>query len=314
MSTIADYQGPVIEVENLTKVFRSRFRRQEVQAVREVSLRVERGQVVAFIGPNGAGKTTTIYSMLGLLKPDEGRVRLFGQPAGSVEARRRTGFQSEIFHTYGFKTAERVLGFYGELSELSPARIKETVPCQLGRIGLGEVGARKVSGFSKGMVQRLALAQALLHEPELLILDEPTTGLDPEGRKLVTDLILEQKARGTTIFLSSHILSDVERTCDHVIIMNQGRVAFSESMANLQRDSDEWEIEVINCEPGARAAVTGAEIRECSDGTLTIKCRTADKNLLLLRLLKTNANIVAVRRGRSLEDLYMHYAGGSSNG
>ena len=316
MTTSVDYQGAVIEVENLTKVFRTRFSRREVQAVRDVSLRVERGQVVAFIGPNGAGKTTTIYSMLGLLRPDQGRVRLFGQPAGSVEARRRTGFQSEIFYTYGFKTAERVLGFYGELSELSPARIKETVPRQLARIGLGEVGARKLSGFSKGMVQRLGLAQALLHEPELLILDEPTTGLDPEGRMMVADLILEQKARGTTIFLSSHILSDVERTCDHVIILNQGRVAFSESMANLERDSDEWEIEVANCEPAARAAVAGAEIRDGRDGTgtLTVKCRTADKNLLLLRLINTNANIVAVRRGRSLEAIYMQYAGGSSNG
>lgn len=307
-------RGPVIEVEDLTKVFRSRFRQREVHAVRDVSLRVERGNVVAFIGPNGAGKTTTIYAMLGLLRPDRGRVRLFGQPAGSPEARRRTGFQSEIFYTYGFKTAERVLRFYGELSELSSERIAETVPRHLARLGLGQAGARKVNGFSKGMVQRLGLAQALLHEPELLILDEPTTGLDPEGRKLVADLILEQKARGTTIFLSSHILSDVERTCDHVVILNQGRVAFSESMASLRRDSDEWEIDVADCEPATREAMAGAEIRERGDGALTVKCRTADKNMLLLRLLNANANIVAVRRGRSLEDLYMHYAGGSSSG
>src|SRR5205814_839587 len=144
----------------------------------------------------------------------------------------------------------------------------------------------------------------LLHEPELLILDEPTTGLDPEGRKLVADLILEQKARGTTIFLSSHILSDVERTCDHVVILNQGRIAFSESMASLQRDSDEWEIEVAAAGAAAREAVAGAEIRERGDGGLVVRCRSADKNPLLLRLIHANADIVTVRRGRSLEDIY----------
>ncbi|MEY4484783.1 MAG: hypothetical protein RL693_2235 [Verrucomicrobiota bacterium] len=305
---------PVIELENITKVFRSRFRKQEVHAVRDINLRVERGQVVALVGPNGAGKTTTIYTLLGLLRPDSGRARLFGQPAGSLEALRRTGFQSEIFYTYGFKTAESVLRFYGKLSELSATQIAENVPRQLARIGLGQSNARKVNGFSKGMVQRLGLAQALLHEPELLILDEPSSGLDPEGRKMVTDLILEEKARGTTIFLSSHILSDLERTCDQVVILNQGQIAFSASMTSLQRDSDEWEIELADCEPAVRDAIAGAEVREHGDGVLTVKCRSADKNALHLRLLNANANIVAVRRGRSLEDIYMRYAGGSSNG
>jgi ABC-2 type transport system ATP-binding protein len=314
MNTGRDHPGPVIEVENLTKAFRSRFRKREVQALRDVSLRVERSEVVAFLGPNGAGKTTTIYAMLGLLRPDQGRVRLFGRPAGSPEARRLTGFQSEIFYTYGFKTAERVLRFYGELSELSSATMDEAVPRQLARIGLDQARARKVSGFSKGMVQRLGLAQALLHEPELLILDEPTTGLDPEGRKLVAEIILEQKARGTTVFLSSHILSDVERTCDHIVILNQGRVAYSASMASLQRDSDDWEIEAVNREAGVPTAVAGADIRQRADGVFIIKCRTADKHILLRRLLDAKADIMAVRRGRSLEDLYMQYAGGTSSG
>src|SRR6516225_760776 len=211
----------VIQIDGLTKTFRSRLRRQEVCAVRDVSLRVERGSVVAFVGPNGAGKTTTIYALLGLVRPDRGVVRLFGRPAGSIEARRRTGFQSEIFYTYGFKTAMGVLSFYGELSEMPSHRIAEAVPRQLARLGLSQAARRKVRGFSKGMMQRLGLAQALLHEPELLILDEPTTGLDPEGRKLVADIIREEKERGVTVFLSSHILSDVERTCDHVVILRQ---------------------------------------------------------------------------------------------
>lgn len=311
---MSDGGEAVIEVEGLTKTFRSRFRRREVRAVRDVSLRVPRGSVVAFVGPNGAGKTTTIFTLLGLLRPDRGTVHLFGLPAGNLEARRRTGFQSEIFYTYGFKTAENALRFYGALSEMSDEKIDDAVPRQLERLGLGAARARKVRGFSKGMVQRLGIAQALLHQPELLILDEPTTGLDPEGRKLVTDIILEEKARGTTVFLSSHILSDVERTCDHVVILREGSVALSESMAVLRSASDEWEIEVLGWTPAALEAVAGAEIRDEKNGTVLIRCGSADKNGLLRRLLDANAEIGAVRRARSLEDLYMQHAGGTSSG
>src|SRR5688572_19448702 len=291
--------GPVIEIEGLSKSFRSRFRRREVKAIRNVSLRVDRGSVVAFVGPNGAGKTTTIYALLGLVRPDRGSVRLFGQPAGSIKARERTGFQSEIFYTYGFKTAESVLGFYATLSEMPHAEIGETVGRQLTRLGLGEATGRKVRGFSKGMMQRLGLAQALLHEPELLILDEPTTGLDPEGRKLVSDIILEEKARGATIFLSSHILSDVERTCDHVVILNNGSVAYSESMAKLRSDSDDWEIEILALPAAAREAIGTAHLRERGNGTAVVRCLTADKDFLLLRLLQANASIGTVRRDHS---------------
>src|SRR5580704_15059392 len=158
----------IIEVEGLSKNFGGRWRNRKVRAVHEVSLRVERGSVVAFVGPNGAGKTTTIYALLGLLRPDRGSIRLFGDPAGSVEARRRTGFQSEIFYTYGFRTATQVLRLYGTLSGMSPQKMAEAVPRQLGRLGLAEAGSRPVRGFSKGMVQRLGLAQALLHEPDLV--------------------------------------------------------------------------------------------------------------------------------------------------
>jgi ABC-2 type transport system ATP-binding protein len=304
----------VIQLESLTKTFRSRFRRREVCAVRDVTLRVPRSSVVAFVGPNGAGKTTTIYTLLGLLQPDRGNVRLFGLPAGSLEARRRTGFQSEIFYTYGFKTAEGVLRFYGELSEMSEEKIKATVPRQLERLGLGAARTRKVRGFSKGMIQRLGIAQALLHQPELLILDEPTTGLDPEGRKLVADIILEEKARGTTVFLSSHILSDVERMCDHVVILREGGVALSESMAALRGASDEWEIEVLQWTPAAQEAIGRADIREQKNGAVLIRCSAVDKNNLLRLLLDTDAEVGTVRRAASLEDLYMRYAGGTSSG
>lgn len=304
----------VIEVDGITKTFHSRFRRREVKAVCDVSLRVSRGSVVAFVGPNGAGKTTTIFLLLGLLRPDFGTVRLFGLPAGTREARRRIGFQSEIFHTYGFKTAETALRFYGELSEMSDERIKSAVPTRLEQLGLSAARERKVRGFSKGMVQRLGIAQALLHEPELLILDEPTTGLDPEGRKLVADIILDEKARGTTVFLSSHILSDVERTCDHIVILREGAVALSEDMVTLRSRADDWEIEVLSWTPAALEAVGRAEVRDQKNGTVIVRCSGAERNTLLRRLLEAQANVGAVRRAATLEDLYMRYAGGTSSG
>ena len=235
-------------------------------------------------------------------------------PAGDLEARRRIGFQSEIFYTYGFKTAEKALRFYGELSEVPLGKIGMEAPRQLERLGLGAARTRKVRGFSKGMIQRLGIAQALLHQPELLVLDEPTTGLDPEGRKLVAEIILEEKARGTTVFLSSHILSDVERTCDHIVILREGSVALSENMTALRSKSDEWEIEVLSWTPAALEAVGRAEIRDQQNGTVVVRCAAAEKNVLLRRLLEADVDVGAVRRAASLEDLYMRYAGGTSSG
>ncbi len=304
----------IIELEGVSKSFRSRLRRREVCAVRDVNLRVERGSVVAFVGPKGAGKTTTIHMLLGLLRPDRGRIALFDLPAGDLAAQRRIGFQSEIFHTYGFITAERALHFYGRLSEMAVEKIAPAAARQLDRLGLGPAAQRKVGGFSKGMVQRLGLAQALLHEPELLILDEPTTGLDPEGRKLVADIILEEKARGTTVFLSSHILSDVERTCDHVLILRQGSVVLSENMNVLRAASDEWEIELLTPSSLVLERMSGADVRDQKNGTVLVRCGATEKNALLRRLLDLDANIGTVRRARSLEDLYMQHAGGSSSG
>jgi ABC-2 type transport system ATP-binding protein len=303
----------VIEVEGLTKTFGSAWRKQRVCAVKDVSLRVERGGVIAFIGPNGAGKTTTLYALLGLLKPDSGSIRLFGSPAGSLDARRRTGFQSEIFFTYGFKTAAQALRFYGQLSGMPAATIDKAVLAKLARLGLADAAFRRVRDFSKGMVQRLGLAQALLHGPELLILDEPTTGLDPEGRKLVADIILEEKARGTTILLSSHILSDVERTCDHVVILRKGGVALSQSMAQLRAESGAWEIEVLSWTAAARELAPPADIRDAGDGTSVVRCGPERKQALMLRLLESGAAIGSVRQASSLEDLYMRLTGGSSN-
>jgi len=311
---------PVLEIEGLTKSFRTRLGRSVVHAVNGVDLRVEKGSVVAFVGPNGAGKTTTLLAILGFLRPDSGSIHVFGKPAGSLEARRRIGFQSEIFYTYPFHTARRALVFYGRLSGLSTAETEARTEPLLERLGLLEAADRKVGTFSKGMTQRLGLAQALLHEPELLLLDEPATGLDPEGRKLVSELILQEKSRGRTIFLSSHILTDVERTSDRVVMIRKGRIALSKDLRSLSQSvpgEETWEIEVLVEDPSALASLAAAGFvpEERREGYALFRGSSSLKRELLRLVAELSLEVGSVRKKSvSLEDLYMEHVGGSSDG
>ena len=279
-----------------------------MHAVKDLALTAERGSIVAFVGPNGAGKTTTIHTLLGFLKPDAGSVRVFGE-APAPRVLRRVGYQSEIFHTYPFYTPREVLRFYGRLSGMSREEVDRAAPPLLERMRLSGVEKRAVGTFSKGMTQRLGLAQALLHDPDLLILDEPTSGLDPEGRRLVLDIIRDEKARGRTVFLSSHILSDVERISDNVVMVHQGQVAFAEAMAAFGARGDEWEIEVAGWSDAVRTAIAAEtfEIVREGDGAATLACPAAGKKPLLRALTATEAEIGTVhpRRGATLEDKYL---------
>jgi ABC-2 type transport system ATP-binding protein len=307
----------VLEIEGFEKSFRSRLSRKSVRAVAGLDLTVEPGSVVAFVGPNGAGKTTTLLAVLGFLKPDRGSIRVFGEPAGSLGARNRIGFQSEIFHTYPFHTARRALGFYGRLSRVPSKDLSRRIDRKLERLGLTEAADRKVRTFSKGMTQRLGLAQALLHEPDLLLLDEPTTGLDPEGRKLVADIILEEKSRGRTIFLSSHILTDVERTCDRVVMIRKGEVVLSEELEVLARAGEEWEVELLapDDEKLGALAAEGLVPERSEEERVVFRGSAARKNELIGRAVKEGLEVGEVRRrSHSLEDLYMEKLGGTSDG
>ena len=302
----------VIEINDLTKSYRRGLRRRTVFAVRKLSLTVKPASIVAFVGPNGAGKTTTIQTLLGFLKPDAGSVRLFGK-AASTAVLARIGYQPEIFHTYPFYRAQEVLRYYGRLSGMPARDLDQAVPRLLERMGLADVAERRAATFSKGMTQRLGLAQALLHDPELLILDEPTSGLDPEGRRLVLEIIREERARGRTIFLSSHILSDVERTCDEVFMIRQGEIVYSESLSSFSGQSQQWEIEVLGWNPRVKEQVSRINLTFLTevDERAVILCGVELKRELLHRLTELPVEVGTVQRhrGASLEDVYMKHVG-----
>jgi len=206
---------------------------QTVEAVRGLNLEIRRGEIWALAGPNGAGKTTTLHCVLGLLKPDRGSVRVLGKNPADPESRRSLGFQSEMFFSYPYRRAEDALRFYGQLSGLKGVDLERRVDRVLDRLGLEGVRHQWLRTFSKGMMQRVGLAQSLLHDPELIVWDEPSTGLDPEGRRLVADLASEFRKEGRTVLLSTHILSDIEKVCDHVAILGQGQMLLSTDMTAL---------------------------------------------------------------------------------
>jgi len=208
----------VIETNGLRKQFGSKV------AVADLTLQVPKGEVFGFLGPNGAGKSTSVKMLLGLVSPSGGEARLLGRPAGDTQTLGRVGFLPEHFRFHEWLQASELLDLHGRLYGMSPAARRQRIPELLELVGLSEHARRPIAGFSKGMLQRIGLAQALLNNPELVFLDEPTSALDPFGRMLVRGIIRDLKARGTTVFLNSHLLGEVEATCDRVSFIKGGRV------------------------------------------------------------------------------------------
>jgi ABC-2 type transport system ATP-binding protein len=216
---------PAVSVTNLTKTYRSGLiRRETVRALDGVTLSVPPGTIFGLLGPNGAGKSTMVKILLDVVHATAGEAALFGVPSTDPEARERVGFLPEDHQFPGFLTAEQVLHVYGRMAGVTSADRAERIPELLDRVGLAARSDSKVKGFSKGMAQRLGLAQALLNEPDLLFLDEPTDGVDPVGRREIRDLLLWLREQGTTVFLNSHLLSEVEKVCSRVAILQDGAV------------------------------------------------------------------------------------------
>lgn len=214
----------VITVENLRKTFVRGFARRRTEALRGISMSVQAGEIFGFLGPNGAGKTTTIKILMGLIFATAGRAELFGLPAGTRKAKARVGYLPENPYFYDYLSVPELLDMVGRLCGVSPAVRGKRSAELIETVGLGHAGKRSLRSFSKGMLQRAGLAQALMGDPDLVVLDEPMSGLDPLGRKEVRDLIFELKARGKTVFFSTHILADATALCDRVGIIVSGQL------------------------------------------------------------------------------------------
>lgn len=304
-----------ITVDGLTKAYGSGWPwRPPIAALEDLSLSVRQGEIFGFLGPNGAGKTTTIKILLGLMRATSGKAYVMGKPAGDVQTRAKIGFLPESPYFYDYLTAEEFLEFYGRLAGLERSNIRRRVADLLGLVGLSQAGTRQLRKFSKGMLQRVGLAQALIHDPELVILDEPMSGLDPIGRKHVRDLILGLRERGKTVFFSSHIISDVEVLCDRVGIVVKGRLLASGRIDELVNHDDAQSVEIV-CRnvgmedlpaTGARAKRILQQGRQC----LIVLPSSDLVDETLVEIKRQGGKLVSVIPHKSsLEDIFMRQTG-----
>jgi ABC-2 type transport system ATP-binding protein len=242
-------------VDHLTKVFRTPLTRQRVAAVVDLSFRVRSGEVYGLIGPNGSGKSTTMKVILGLITATAGRTEVFGIDSGKVGSRRDVGFLPENPYFYKHLSGRETLEFYGKLCGLGRDDLAERIPGLLRMVGLESAAERPIAGYSKGMLQRIGLAQAIVHRPRLVVLDEPTAGVDPRGSREIRDLILEMKASGTSVILSSHLLEQVQEVCDRVGIVYKGRMVREGRLADLVQLQEQMEYVVRGGSPGLEAKI-----------------------------------------------------------
>ncbi|MBC8159693.1 MAG: ABC transporter ATP-binding protein [Roseiflexaceae bacterium] len=317
----------VIETNQLQKVYGGKI------AVADLTLQVPKGEVFGFLGPNGAGKSTSVKMLLGLVKPTSGQAQLLGRNPGDPQAMARVGFLPEHFRFHEWLQANEFLDLHGRLFGMDAATRRARIPELLEMVGLSEQAKRPLSGFSKGMLQRIGLAQALLNDPELVFLDEPTSALDPFGRMLVRGIIHELKARGTSVFLNSHLLGEVEATCDRVAFIRQGRVLQTLLLRDLQPDHVRVALTVDSVTPellAALARVPGLagldDARQAAEtagnvavaSTTTIEFMLAEEDAIPLvaeAALASGARLYGLTPRRvSLEQLFLDVVGTEDSG
>ena len=310
--------GPAIEIENLTKEYPYGFLHLKKKTSLEgLTLQVESGEVFGFLGPNGAGKSTTIKLLMGLIFPTSGRARMLGKPATDIAMHRHIGYLPEQPYFYDYLTATEVLDYFAKFYDLSATERRERVQQMLKRVGLETAGKIQLRKYSKGMLQRVGLAQAILHDPQLVVLDEPMSGLDPVGRREVRDIILELKNAGKTILFSTHILSDAEMLCDRVGVIVGGKLQgvgapgeivgikaqemeiLFELRANLPDSAAPSATSTTGCALLARATRTGERYR--------LQVPEAELYAAIEQLRAAHAKILSVAQIKpSLEEYFMH--------
>jgi ABC-2 type transport system ATP-binding protein len=309
-----------IDVRDLKKTYRTPFTRKKVEALRGVTFSVERGHIFGFVGPNGAGKTTTIRTLMGLIRPTAGSAQLLGHPLGSRAARFQIGFLPESPYFYDYLTVAELCDLAGRLFGMAPAARKQRADELIEKVGLGGARGQSLKKFSKGMLQRAGLAQALMNDPALVVLDEPMSGLDPLGRKEVRDLILELRDRGKTVFFSTHILSDVEALTDRVAIIARGRLQALGTLAELvSRGVQGVDVVVQLARSGEAADAVDAalaggatRVRRVGDELSLTLAADADVDAWIARAHAAGARVLQVApRHESLEELFVRRVAGA---
>jgi len=277
-----------VEVTDLTKTFPIPFKQTSVVAVRDLNLRVAVGQVYGLLGPNGSGKSTTLKIILGLVSPTRGKTEIFGRESHRVESREAVGFLPENPYFYKYITGAETLRFYGKLCGLRGHRLQDRIEESLQLVGLTSARDRRLSGYSKGMLQRIGLAQALVHEPRLVVLDEPTAGVDPAGSREIRDLILQLKQRGVTVLLSSHLLGQVQEVCDRVGILANGVLVREGKVEELLAVQNQIEVVLENASPPLLDQITDLA---AASGARVVARRTPQTTLerLFLEATKPHA-------------------------
>jgi len=301
---------PLIHVRGLAMTFGRKLGRPGKRALDGVDLSVGRGSIFGLLGPNGAGKTTLIKILMGLVPGWEGEAEVFGRRAGDVGARTRIGFLPEAHRLPGYLTGRQVLRLYGMLSGRDAAWVEERIPGWLERVDMQRDADRKVREYSKGMQQRIGLAQALIHEPELVFLDEPTDGVDPVGRAAVRAIVAGLKERGTTVFLNSHLLMEVERMCDRVVIVARGKIVREGTVEELTRRTGRvaFQIEPVPAEVERLVGGTGFER---TPGGFEVTLTQPEQDAALDRLRAAGVSIKSLMPGRiSLEEAFIEMVQG----
>ncbi|HTE90932.1 MAG TPA: ABC transporter ATP-binding protein [Terriglobales bacterium] len=288
-----------LEFENLTKEYRSFASRRRLRALDGFSLRVETGEIFGFLGPNGAGKSTAIHLAMGFMRPTSGSGRMLGQPFGYARARRRVGFLAENVALY-HRRAESLVRFYGALNGMRGSYLAKRAREALEAVGLQEQANRNVGKFSRGMLQRVGLAQALVNDPDLLILDEPTSALDPLARVAVRELLLKAREEGKTIFLSSHLLSEVELVCDRVAVLHHGRLVRLGRTVDLLQSGEQTEIVARGIASNAFAGAVA------QDGVVRFTVESSKQRVALENVWHLGGEVLSVNPvRRSLEDIFL---------
>ncbi len=305
--------GAMIEILRLVKVYRTGFWRREVRALDGLTLSVQRGEIFGFLGPNGAGKTTTIKILLGFVRPTAGSIRVLGEAPANASVRHRIGFLPEQAYFYDYLTGLELLDYAGRLHGLPSAYRRQRALRLLEEVGIAEAARLPLRKYSKGMLQRVGLAQALINDPELVVLDEPMSGLDPVGRKQVRDLILRLREEGRTVFFSSHILSDVESLSDRVAIVSRGRVVGLGTVEDLLAGREQ-RVEICAAGLGQQAASALAQLASShvvrgDQHLFTVESRErAERALQALAAGKGRLVSFTPSRG-TLEELFMERIG-----